>query len=363
MSSLFERSVEIILQNQAPGGAFVASPNFPTYDYCWYRDSSFIAYAMDKVGEHQSAAQFHNWAATTITRRSDVIGRAVEKARHGEQLLPADVLHTRYTVNGDPASEDWPNFQLDGFGTWLWALGEHAQAIYEDRSAASNAGLSSEWLSAAALVADYLSALWDRPCYDCWEEFPDNIHPHTLAAIYGGLSAHQKFGGIDHSSVLSSLRSTITQSAIKNNHLVKFIGADGVDASLLGLAIPYRLVAADDPVMVSTVAAIEKTLMKGAGLHRYAEDSYYGGGEWILLTAWLGWYYAEIGEQARAQQARVWIEAQIVGKGYLPEQVPISLNAPEYYDIWCKRWGGIATPLLWSHAKYIILYLLTSESG
>ena len=362
MSSLFKRSIEIILQNQTPEGAFAASPNFPTYDYCWYRDSSFIAYAMDKVGEYQSAARFHDWAAATITRRSDLIERAVAKARRGEKLLPEDVLHTRYTVNGDPATEDWPNFQLDGFGTWLWALGEHAQAIREDGSSKPNAGLRSEWLAAADLVADYLSALWDRPCYDCWEEFPDNIHPHTLAAIYGGLSAHQKFGERDHSAVLLAIRRTITQTAVENNHFVKFIGADGVDASLLGLAVPYRLVAADDSVMVGTVAAIEKMLMKGAGVHRYVEDSYYGGGEWILLTAWLGWYYAEIGEQAKAKQAQAWIEAQVVGQGYLPEQVPYSLNAPEYYEIWCKRWGAIATPLLWSHAKYLILSLRISEN-
>ena len=36
-------------------------------------------------------------------------------------------------------------------------------------------------------VCDYLAALWQLPCYDCWEEFPDRVHPHTLAAIYAGL--------------------------------------------------------------------------------------------------------------------------------------------------------------------------------
>jgi len=43
---------------------------------------------------------------------------------------------------------------------------------------------------AAGLVANYLTALWQLPCYDCWEEYPDKMHPHTLAAIYGGLKAH-----------------------------------------------------------------------------------------------------------------------------------------------------------------------------
>jgi len=238
---------------------------------------------------------------------------------------------------------------------WLWALGEHFRCVLEGPPVGLKAVTYEAWLIAAGLVADYLKALWGRPCYDCWEEFPDDIHPHTLAAIYGGLRAHQDFGQRDHSAVLSSLRGYVQEHAVTNGRFVKFPGKDAVDASLLGLAVPYGLVPAGDPLMVATAAAIEETLRNGGGVHRYADDSFYGGGEWILLTAWLGWYYAQIGDQEKARQARSWIEAQTVENGYLPEQVPKSLNAPVYYDIWRKRWGEIATPLLWSHAKYIIL--------
>ena len=38
----------------------------------------------------------------------------------------------------------------------------------------------------------------------------------------------------------------------------------------------------------------------------------------------------------------------------LPEQVPDNLNAPENYEPWRQQWGDIATPLLWSHAMFII---------
>ena len=37
-------------------------------------------------------------------------------------------------------------------------------------------------------------------------------------------------------------------------------------------------------------------------------------------------------------------------------------NEPAYYDIWRERWGEIATPLLWSHAKYLILCTVTSKN-
>jgi GH15 family glucan-1,4-alpha-glucosidase len=137
-----------------------------------------------------------------------------------------------------------------------------------------------------------------------------------------------------------------------------------VDASLLGLAVPYGVVAPDDPLMLQTVEYMESTIARNGGLHRYAEDSYYGGGAWILLTAWLGWYYTELAIQRpdlaaalgpKIQTCQSWVEAHTTNDEYLPEQVPENLNASSYYSIWVERWGQIAAPLLWSHAKYIIL--------
>jgi len=51
MVNLAQRSIDIILQNQASSGAYLASPNFPNYRFCWFRDGSFTAYAMDLIGE------------------------------------------------------------------------------------------------------------------------------------------------------------------------------------------------------------------------------------------------------------------------------------------------------------------------
>jgi GH15 family glucan-1,4-alpha-glucosidase len=354
MNDLFQRSIEIILENQSITGAYPACPSFPTYRYSWYRDGSFIAYAMDLVGEVRSATRFHDWAAANILKRADVVERAIEKVNQGEELCSKNILHTRYTVEGEPASEEWPNFQMDGFGTWLWALGEHGRL--------NQMAISDDWLQASDLVADYLTALWDQPCYDCWEEFPDQIHPHTLAAIYGGLAAHERISESNHSHLLSDLRRFILEQSVSKNHFVKFNGHEGVDASLLGLAVPYAVVSPEDPLMVSTVAKIEYSLRSGGGVHRYETDSYYGGGEWILLTAWLGWYYAAAGERDKMKTTLDWVEAQALANGFLPEQIPASLNRPGYYDIWRERWGEIAKPLLWSHAKYLILSSVAMEN-
>lgn len=353
---LFKRSIEIILANQHPSGAYVASPNFPTYRYCWFRDASFVAYAMDLVGHPESAGRFHAWAARTVIVRAKVVRRALEKAAVGQPLGEKDILHTRLTLSGqDGTYEEWGNFQLDGFGTWLWALDQHRQL---------GGALPEGCQEASGLVAAYLAGLWRLPNYDCWEEHPAFVHPYTLGAIYGGLKAYSGISGEDFSGSLAEIRTYIEDHFVYEGHFVKFSGRAEVDASLLGLAVPYGVFPIDEPRMVATLAEIKKNLCSGhSGVRRYRADTYYGGGEWALLTAWLGWSYVElmrIKAEYKNLNKRVagilsWIETQADAEGYLPEQVPHNLNAPSYYQTWVNRWGPIASPLLWSHAKYLIL--------
>jgi GH15 family glucan-1,4-alpha-glucosidase len=302
---------------------------------------------MDRVGERLSASRFFDWAVGVISARGDLIMRAVEKAQAGKQLGSDEILHTRYTTNGDAAEEEWPNFQLDGFGTLLWAMGQHQKS--------NQAPLKESWRQASALLVDYLTALWRRPCFDCWEEFPEKNHTHTLAAIYAGLAGSQALHEQDYDHVLNEIKEFLLENSVASGYFTKFAGTDAVDASLLGLTVPYGLFPIDEPRMIRTLDQIEERLCRGGGLHRYAEDTYYGGGEWVLLTGWMGWYYAQSGNRERALELIAWIEAQADDRGQLPEQVPANLNDPSMYQPWVDRWGEIAQPLLWSHAMYLIL--------
>lgn len=365
MTDLYKHSIEIILENQSENGAYIASPNFQNYHYCWFRDGSFIAYAMDLVRQHRSASLFHHWVAERVNERRDLVRTGLAKARSGQKLTEAEILHTRYRLDGsDGEPGNWPNFQLDGFGTWLWSLNEHRKRNAETK-------LSQKILDAAGLVAEYLSGLWSLPCYDCWEEFPDHVHPHTLAAIYGGLLAHTELTGTNHQPVTSAIRKQLLERAQSFGYFVKFPGSLAVDASLLGLAVPYGVVRVDNPLMLKTVEQIEATILLEGGLHRYAEDTYYGGGAWILLTAWLGWYYIELAAKCpkytnslkqKIQNCQKWIERRSDHHLQLPEQVAENLNVPSYHSVWVERWGEVASPLLWSHANYIILLAKYSAS-
>lgn len=76
--------------------------------------------------------------------RADFARRTgLAKTRSVEKLTDAEILHTRYRLDGtDGEPGNWPNFQLDGFGTWLWALNEHRRQNLALR-------LSQGWLEAA----------------------------------------------------------------------------------------------------------------------------------------------------------------------------------------------------------------------
>jgi GH15 family glucan-1,4-alpha-glucosidase len=303
---------------------------------------------MDLVGMTHSASKFHDWATRAILKRADLVQRAVAKAHSGKPIDVEDQLHTRYTLEGeDGTRQEWPNYQLDGLGTWLWALHEHQRLTGQS--------IPGSWLQAAHLAGQYLETLWQTPCYDCWEEFPGDIHPYTLASIYGGLLALSHLDGKDRSTVLTAMQEFLVKNAVVDGYFVKKIGSNTVDASLLGLAVPYNMVDIDDPRFIRTLDRIELSLVKGGGVHRYPTDTYYGGGEWILLAGWLGWAYSQCGKTPRALELLHWIESQSDQDGNLPEQVPSTLNDPSHYDPWFRRWGSIANPLLWSHAKYLIL--------
>ncbi|MBU1290342.1 glycoside hydrolase, partial [bacterium] len=205
------------------------------------------------------------------------------------------------------------------------------------------------------LTINYLKHFWFIPNYDCWEELNNQIHPSTLACTYGGLrSINQFIHDQEIPDICIKIKELILRKGVYKGRITKYFGSTSIDANLLWLIVPFRMFEPTDEITKRTIEDIEKKLYTG-GVHRYPEDTYYGGGEWILLTAWLSWYYCQVGELGKARKLLSWIEKQADEDGNLPEQVPNNLNDPDYYPIWIQKWGKIAKPLLWSHAMYLIL--------
>jgi isomaltose glucohydrolase len=70
---------------------------------------------------------------------------------------------------------------------------------------------------------------------------------------------------------------------------------------------------------------------------------------------WLAWHYSLTGQIERAAELVKWAEQAADAESNLPEQVNQLLLAPEFYDHWVEIRGPIANPLLWTHAKYLIV--------
>jgi len=358
MESLRQRSIEIILNNQVHTGAYYACPTFPMYQYAWFRDGSFCAYAMDLYAHYESAHNFYKWSIATIDRYRNKLRTCVEKAASGLPPTPGVTLHARFTIDGEEIPGRWGNHQLDGLGTWLWAICDHICRSPDPK-------LRSDWLAPLFAVRDYLMALWRYPCSDCWEENEHQVHTYTLGAIYAGLQA---LGEIYSDEIAcqaaSKVREFIQQNAVRDGHLVKSLSDFEVDGSLVALAIPYRVYDPENPVIAKTIDSIlEQLATPGGGIRRYLKDTYYGGGEWVILTAWMGWWMAQTAHIEQAVTIHKWIEQQASPAGDLPEQLPRHLMAPDFYGPWVKRWGPIASPLLWSHAMYLILNHALEEPG
>jgi GH15 family glucan-1,4-alpha-glucosidase len=358
LGALVTRSLDVISGFQSPTGAFPASPTFSAYrGYSWLRDGAFIAEGVSRYGGVAEAGAFHAWCARIVADRAGRVDALVERAARGETVGHAEMLPTRFTLDGLDGDDEWWDFQLDGYGTWLWALAEH--------TARHGTAVPGELDKGVRATARYLAAFWSSPCYDWWEEHVDQRHVATLGAVHAGLRAALSFG------VLSAAETTAAAEAVggiealvaaegiaagtAGGHLTKWLGTDAVDGSLLACVAPYGLYPPDSPVGAATVAEVERQLARDGGVYRYLADTFYGGGRWVLLAGFLGWNHARAGRPEEAMRYLEWMAAQATAAGDLPEQVAGALLAPDRRAEWVERWGPVATPLLWSHGMYLIL--------
>ena len=216
-------------------------------------------------------------------------------------------FEARYTLEGERDPSEWPHRQHDGWGLWLWALRQHAAVP----------GGGDRWRDPAAVTATHLESVREEPCVDWWEE-REGVHAATLACIAAGLG-----DDLDLSRAEERLDGSLL--------VLTFLGFGPVDVTPL--------------------------VGPGGGVHRHLDDTYYGGGEWLLLTALLG-----LAEPEHGEERLEWIVAHAAADGGLPEQSHDHLLHPEAYDGWVEKWGPPPSPLLWSHAMFLTLdHLLRSS--
>jgi len=343
---LAERSRQLLQGHQDADGAWPASPHFAPYQFSWFRDGSFIAEGASAAELHDEATRFHDWCSRVLEREAPAVDRVRRMLAAGDQPADADYLPARYRLDGTRQVDDWWNFQVDGYGTWLWALERHL-----DRT-----GLPVDhWAGGIDVAVRYLVDTGTDTCRDWWEENRDHTHVTTLAGVAAGLHAAERVCTLSDASAALAVAdrcvSLIREQGTHDGRLAKWLGGTGLDASLLAVSAVYDVLPLEDPLVVRTVAEVENRLTDG-GVHRYEADTFYGGGQWPVLAALLAWHHARAGDLDRAGQLLDWVASTADGGLLLPEQVP-PLLAGDALDEWLERWGPSAHPLLWSHGMFL----------
>lgn len=351
LAILATNSYELIVSLQDASGAYPASPTFSAYrGYSWFRDGAFIADGVSAIGGAESASRFFDWCSRTLLAQEAHIGVIVAAQAAGKPVTDAEMLATRFTFAGEPGDDEWWDFQLDGYGTWLWAVAAHAERHGLDLS---------RWRRAIELTVDYLCSSWSRPCFDWWEENADQVHVSTLGCIRAGLTAVLPVLDEARRSVAAAASETIAvtvaERGLSDGHLAKWLGSQEIDASLLAAVYPLSAFPASTSVGARTIEAVDARLNFDGGVHRYLKDTFYGGGQWPLLSCMLGLAFAASGRADRALEQLNWAAGALTPDGFLPEQVGDHLLDESMRQEWIDRWGTVATPLLWSHAMYIRL--------
>lgn len=353
LTELARTSHDLIRRHQDGGGAYPASPTFSAYrGYAWLRDGAFIAEGMSRWGDVGSVDAFHDWVSTTLAARAGQVAALVARGPSGPEQAEGLLLPTRFQFDGSDGEAEWWDFQTDGYGTWLWQLGAHAER---------HGGDVRRWLPGIEVAVDFLAVTGTWPCYDWWEEHAEHRHTSSLAAVVAGLRAVLRTGVLDGdraaraAAVARDCADLVATLGTAGGRLTKWVGSDAVDGSLPACVVPFGVVEVGSRVASATLAAVADELLVDGGVHRFRADTFYGGGQWLLLSCLLGWNLAAAGEHDRALELLRWVAGHADESGSLPEQVPDHLLHPERRQEWVDRWGPVADPLLWSHAMYLIL--------
>lgn len=288
-----------------PTGGIVAAPtaSLPEriggarnwdYRFCWLRDSTFTLLALIKADLYDEAADWVRWLRRAVA--GDPIDVRPFYSVGGDRRLiewEADWLAgyegSRPVRFGNGASGQ---LQLDIYGEVLDTLflaAKHGVALKDDADALFR------------LLAAQVEKDWAKPDAGIWESRGDPVHHvYSKAMCWVAFDRaaqwfedHDGEASAHYRALADRVRAEVLDKGFDRN-LGAFTGAYGdpaLDAAVLRLPLT-GFIAADDPKMIGTVAAIERDLICDGFVQRYQTeetDDGVGGGEGAFLAAsfWL----------------------------------------------------------------------------
>jgi GH15 family glucan-1,4-alpha-glucosidase len=379
VAALFKKSLLILRTNIDSRGAIIAGNDSDvqhfardTYSYMWPRDGALTAYALDMAGYHGITRGFFDFCLDIIKKGKESVGYFLHKYNPDGSL--GSSWHA-WTANGEKKLP----IQEDGTALVLWALWLHFDR-YKDIEFAVR-----QYEHLVKRCGDFLASYRDGktglplPSYDLWEE-NWGIHTFTVAAVYAGLKAAERFsvffGDVRRAGIYGKAAEEV--KAAMSGHLYstehgRFLKSirvrkDGsfehdltVDANIYA-PFYFGVFEADDERVIGTMNAIRKTLWVKTGvggIARYEGDLYYKaagndgdvpGNPWFICTLWLAqWQIAKakgVEELKEAVEILKWVTSRALPSGVLAEQVHPYTNEPLS-----------VSPLTWSHAAFVATVL------
>ena len=248
------------------------------YRYTWIRDASFTVYAFMRLGFVDEANAYMKWMRHRV---SDCHGNSTKinilYAIDGRQELPeTELTHLAGHGGAQPVrigNGAYNQIQLDIFGELMdavYLVNKYGEAI------------SHEGWKHTVEVVDQVCETWQTEDVGIWEmrgEQHHFLHSRLMCWV-----------AVDRAIRLASKRSLPapfarwdqTRQAIyadiwenfwneERGHFVQHIGGTALDGSMLLMPL-VRFVSAKDPRWLSTLEAIQKTLVRDGMVYRYRND-------------------------------------------------------------------------------------------
>jgi GH15 family glucan-1,4-alpha-glucosidase len=305
----------------APTGGIVAAPttSLPEqlggvrnwdYRYCWLRDATFTLSALMLAGLADEARAWREWLLRAVAgqpKQMQILYGVAGERRVLEQELSwlGGYEGSKPVRIGNAAVHQ---FQLDVYGEVMDTLhlGRHI-------------GLESDpwtWDLQRALL-EFLESSWREPDEGIWEiRGPRRHFTHSKVMAWVALDRAIKAvelsgleGPVDRwRAARGELHDEVCREGYdrERDSFVQYYGADHLDASLLQIPL-VGFLAADDPRVKGTVAAIQRELMSDGLVHRYPpEGSEHvdglppGEGPFLACTFWLADNLALMGRREEA---------------------------------------------------------------
>ncbi|KAF1024587.1 MAG: Trehalase [Pseudomonas sp.] len=248
------------------------------YRYTWIRDASFTVYAFMRLGFVEEANAYMRWLKGRVSACCDQPMKInILYGIDGRQELPETHLnHLAGHGGAQPVrigNEAYSQVQLDIFGELMdavYLVNKYGEAI-------SHQG----WKHTVEVV-DQVCETWNHKDVGIWEMRGEQHHfLHSRLMCWVALdrairlaskrSLPAPFARWDETrqAIYSDIWSNFWNE--ERGHFVQHTGSTALDGSMLLMPL-VRFVAATDPRWLSTLAAIEKSLVRDGMVYRYRND-------------------------------------------------------------------------------------------